>query len=49
MSLLQLIEDAEFQRKQHQLLYKTQEDLIHAHYKAAITELEFRFRLATIY
>lgn len=47
--LLQLIEDAEFQRKQHQILYKTQEDILQANYKAALTELDLRFRSAHVF
>ncbi|XP_046673652.1 centrosome-associated protein 350-like isoform X2 [Homalodisca vitripennis] len=39
-----LIDEAEFQKKQHEFLYKTQEDSLRTNYKVALTELDSGFR-----
>lgn len=34
-----------FQRKQVELMYKTQEDILLAQYKAELSEIDMRYRL----
>ncbi|XP_054274942.1 centrosome-associated protein 350-like [Macrosteles quadrilineatus] len=39
-----LIDDAMFQKKQVELMYKTQEDILLAQYKAELSEIDMRYR-----